>query len=679
MSYLNSSHTHYVQAHLSLPWDVSQVENFQDGVTICGTSALEVGVDIMGLNVCVDSDVPADRMGLLQRIGRVGRNANHPAVVVLVADRSKPCADALLADPCRYLSAAARHLVLPLQTEATVLAMLACCLQEEVTLCQGGARASQISPDWWQLLQDHLSQHSQPDVSWVVPVARPGPGLKHSDVEDMLLARFCDVIGASCEEIKDKQGRWCFAPFRDASCSGMIQGNRVPLVQYDLKPDDTLWPRRVRVGGQTRLHHVAWIDRMRLFTVAHPEGVFLGHDGHKYTILSHTMRVPKRAKEWQRLKNEMHGSVAQGNERIADASAEGECIQCSLMISARGLNGHPVPSPRSCPYRTIHLPNDPLDHICRRCLPLDAAGNLQSMEHCPLRADLITPCPSGKWLSYVEEVRVKRVGDHEKATVGVVGQPTFTRLQVCDGTVCLPDGHPTIQQVRYHRWRCEVAWAGYRQGNSSSGAFHTAEDVEGRMCGLTTPKSLQLFGLVAIDRPFTTPISYNTSGLEWTPVAKPRHAENPQVCITAAYIIRYRMCSVLACEPGQLFVDMGKLDAHQEDGGWSVRIIDASPGGSGRSWAALARGGVFGSLGDNHQPWADMLRAWTVGRTSNAAAVNLMDGFGNDNEVKARIQDVRSQDEENALGHLQNSNIRRDTSEMLHDLYTCWQPTWQSA
>ncbi len=53
------------------------------GITVLGTSALELGVDIEGLEVCLIDRTPPRRADLLQRIGRVGRRIGQPGLVAL--------------------------------------------------------------------------------------------------------------------------------------------------------------------------------------------------------------------------------------------------------------------------------------------------------------------------------------------------------------------------------------------------------------------------------------------------------------------------------------------------------------------------------------------------------------------------------------------------------------------
>jgi superfamily II DNA/RNA helicase len=53
------------------------------GMTVIGTNALELGVDIEGLDVCLIDRTPPRRADLLQRIGRVGRRVGQPGLVAL--------------------------------------------------------------------------------------------------------------------------------------------------------------------------------------------------------------------------------------------------------------------------------------------------------------------------------------------------------------------------------------------------------------------------------------------------------------------------------------------------------------------------------------------------------------------------------------------------------------------
>lgn len=48
-----------------------------NGTTVLATNALELGVDIEGLDVCFMDQIPPRRADMLQRIGRVGRRQDR--------------------------------------------------------------------------------------------------------------------------------------------------------------------------------------------------------------------------------------------------------------------------------------------------------------------------------------------------------------------------------------------------------------------------------------------------------------------------------------------------------------------------------------------------------------------------------------------------------------------------
>lgn len=53
------------------------------GANLIATSALELGVDIENIDICLINNVPARKVELLQRIGRVGRRVGKPGIVIL--------------------------------------------------------------------------------------------------------------------------------------------------------------------------------------------------------------------------------------------------------------------------------------------------------------------------------------------------------------------------------------------------------------------------------------------------------------------------------------------------------------------------------------------------------------------------------------------------------------------
>lgn len=56
---------------------------------IISTSALEIGIDVSGLNICILANIPFDLNSYYQRIGRIGRgNINNKSYVIVVNDNS---------------------------------------------------------------------------------------------------------------------------------------------------------------------------------------------------------------------------------------------------------------------------------------------------------------------------------------------------------------------------------------------------------------------------------------------------------------------------------------------------------------------------------------------------------------------------------------------------------------
>lgn len=56
---------------------------------IVSTSALEIGIDVSGLNVCILANIPYDRNSYYQRIGRVGRGGKaNKSIIIIVNDES---------------------------------------------------------------------------------------------------------------------------------------------------------------------------------------------------------------------------------------------------------------------------------------------------------------------------------------------------------------------------------------------------------------------------------------------------------------------------------------------------------------------------------------------------------------------------------------------------------------
>ena len=62
---------------------IEKLFNELEGSTLLATNALELGVDIENLELCLLNTIPPKRVDLIQRVGRVGRRAGLPGVTIL--------------------------------------------------------------------------------------------------------------------------------------------------------------------------------------------------------------------------------------------------------------------------------------------------------------------------------------------------------------------------------------------------------------------------------------------------------------------------------------------------------------------------------------------------------------------------------------------------------------------
>jgi len=95
------------------------------GGTIIATNALELGVDIDNLDICVINATPAKRVDLLQRIGRVGRREDRPGLIIINLSAS-PADRAIAEDPVQALRFDATTTI-PLPTHLELLTLKHMC------------------------------------------------------------------------------------------------------------------------------------------------------------------------------------------------------------------------------------------------------------------------------------------------------------------------------------------------------------------------------------------------------------------------------------------------------------------------------------------------------------------------------------------------------------------------
>lgn len=197
----------------------------QAPVTLIATNALELGVDIEKMDVCLLPRLPTDSAQLLQRIGRVGRRAERPGLVLaaLPAEGTDGCLRALF-QPSR------RPFHLPLEIAAIRLKSRVA-LQHEVD--QGVKRLEIDHADYQQAVRQKYGE--------CLPLAA---------IEKNLAA--IGFQGAQNDSL------WSYHGFR-----GAAQTAKLPLIP---------------VGGTEA---VALLDQPTVLREAHP-GAIYGDDGGNY-------------------------------------------------------------------------------------------------------------------------------------------------------------------------------------------------------------------------------------------------------------------------------------------------------------------------------------------------------------------------------------------------------------
>jgi hypothetical protein len=221
------------------------------GKTLVATSALELGVDIAGLGLCVVDNLPESRISLLQRIGRVGRVVGEPGLAVLRAG-SAPRDRLLVADPVAELTFdAARVLPLPVHLDSVRLRH-ALALHRELAV--RGVAVCDAIPIVGKFFGCYLPP-------------------------ERLASEYAERFDPTCDA---NDSRWLFGAFR----AGLTQ-RKVPVVELER------WDGR---DGIERRENgvrcdVAWLDDALLAREVHPEAVVLGADGRRWRVVGYRQRA----------------------------------------------------------------------------------------------------------------------------------------------------------------------------------------------------------------------------------------------------------------------------------------------------------------------------------------------------------------------------------------------------
>ncbi|MDQ3830095.1 MAG: hypothetical protein M3361_12495, partial [Candidatus Tectomicrobia bacterium] len=206
------------------------------GTTVLATSALELGVDIEGLNVCLIDQIPRRRADLLQRIGRVGRRQDRRGLLLLRIG-AEPHDQSILEDPCAaFRLDLSRRMPIPVRLEMLKWRHMLAAFSE-----------------WnWAIMKYH-------DFPWDEFNAALRQHFGEAEDQRDLRPRFEERYGALVDM---GERNWVHQGFRASASQG-----KIPLLEGD--------------------QEVARIEDIALFRDAHPEAIFLGHDLNRYRVVGY--------------------------------------------------------------------------------------------------------------------------------------------------------------------------------------------------------------------------------------------------------------------------------------------------------------------------------------------------------------------------------------------------------
>jgi superfamily II DNA/RNA helicase len=245
------------------------------GLTILTTNALELGVDIPGLDLCIMEDIPSNRAAMMQRIGRVGRRDGKPGLIIMRMT-SSPNDESILADP-----EAAFQLYQPIPIP----------IHLEIVKWKHAIAA------WDELLTSELER-----------------GL---DVYlfDRIFKKYFDNIPTSKEElvnlftnrygalVNTNENYWEYDNFRPTIGEGSISINR----------------------GSKKIGVINTID---IFRDAHPEAIYIDEEGKKYRVSDYHMNTKNK-------KNKYSLETPESNANLSSIS-EVQVVEDQSNISTRG-------------------------------------------------------------------------------------------------------------------------------------------------------------------------------------------------------------------------------------------------------------------------------------------------------------------------------------------------------
>ncbi len=212
---------------------VEKLFNKLKGSTLLATNALELGVDIENLELCLLNTIPPKRVDLIQRVGRVGRRVGMPGVTILKLSAA-PLDRSIVDDPEKTFSFdSAVTIPLPINLRLNKLKNMEAIHYEGCYTKYAGKNWSYYQKVFKKYFEEFLDS---------------------KEIKDMINKNYGDLIDTNGNQ-------WVFKGFRVSASE-----RKIPL----------------RILGSEE--DVAWIEDVNIFRDGHPEAVYLDDKGSHWRV-----------------------------------------------------------------------------------------------------------------------------------------------------------------------------------------------------------------------------------------------------------------------------------------------------------------------------------------------------------------------------------------------------------
>lgn len=216
--------------------ELEKLFNNLEGSTLLATNALELGVDIENLEICLLNIIPPKRVDLIQRVGRVGRRAGIPGVTILKLSAA-PLDRFIVENLDKAFSFdTAVTIPLPLDLQLNLLKNM---------------EAAHYDGCYRNYASGNFSLYKNVFAKYF------GRFMDKDKIKDEVKRKYSGLIEA-------QGNQWVYKGFRSSASE-----RKIPLKEIGTNKD------------------VAWIEDINIFRDAHPEAVYLDDNGNHWRIIEY--------------------------------------------------------------------------------------------------------------------------------------------------------------------------------------------------------------------------------------------------------------------------------------------------------------------------------------------------------------------------------------------------------